>query len=111
MKSYLVASLDIAVLVFSLSLVEGALAVVVSHAVLVLIWLRGELLLFVGGGLIRWGSGSGLILPRWRGSGLVGLCGGGDIDRGAVRPGGGGHEPEQEQILKRRSVRKLTRGN
>ena len=41
MKSYLVTSLNIAILVLSLGLVEGVLAVVVSHTVLVLIWLRG----------------------------------------------------------------------
>ena len=95
-RSYLVASLDIAVLVLSLSLVEFTLAVVVSHAVLVLVRLRGKLLLFVGG--------RGLTIRprrRRRGSSFIGLCRG--VDRGAVWPGGGGHKPEQEKILKRRN--------
>merc|ERR1719350_512708 len=74
-KVDLVASLDIAVLVLSLSLVKFTLAVVVSHAVLVLVRLRGKLLLFVGGRGLT-------IRPRRRRSSFIGLCRG--IDRGAI---------------------------
>ena len=96
-RLYLVASLNVAVLVLGLGLVEGALAVVIRHPVLVFVWLGRELLLFVGGG-------GGLIGPGWgrRGGCLVSRLGG-DINWRTVRPGGGGHSPEEEKILQERS--------